>query len=70
MAGDNENIVVSQRNEKSGHYLCADSGLSLNMYADADYTSKENDMRSVSGTAVTLGGAVVSHASKTQRVVS
>ena len=45
------------------------SGLSLIVYADADYTNKENDMRSVSGTAVTLGGAVVSHASKTQRVV-
>ena len=31
------------------------SGLSLNVYADADYTNKENDMRSVSGTAMTLG---------------
>ena len=44
-------------------------GLSLNVYADADYTNRENDMRSVSGTAVPLGGAVGSHASKTQRVV-
>ena len=46
-----------------------DSGLSLNVYADADYTSKENDRRSVSGIAVTLGGTIVSHTSKTQRVV-
>ena len=46
------------------------SGLSLNVYADADYANKENDRRSVSGIAVTLGGAVVSHASRTQRVVS
>ena len=46
------------------------SGLSLNVYADADYASKENDRRSVSGIAVTLGGTVVSHTSKTQRVVS
>ena len=46
------------------------SGLSLNVYADADYANKENDRRSVSGMAVTLGGTVVSHASKTQRVVS
>ena len=46
------------------------SGLSLNVYADADYASKENDKRSVSGIAVTLGGTVVSHTSKTQRAVS
>ena len=46
------------------------SGLSLNVYADADYASKENDRRSVSGVAVTLGGTAVSHTSKTQRVVS
>ena len=46
------------------------SGLSLNVYADADYANKENDRRSVSGIAVTLGGTVVRHASKTHRVVS
>ena len=46
------------------------SDLSLNVYADADYASKENDRRSVSGIAVTLGGTAVSHTSKTQRVVS
>ena len=47
------------------------SGLNRNVYTDADYANnKENDRRSVSGIAVTLGGTVVSHASKTQRVVS
>ena len=46
------------------------SGLSLDVYADADYANKENDRRSVSGISVTLGDTVVSHASKTQRVVS
>ena len=46
------------------------SGLSLNVYADADYANKENDRRSVSGIAVTLGGTVVIHASKTQHVIS
>ena len=46
------------------------SGLSLDVYADADYANKDNDRRSVSGIAVPLGGTVVSHASKTQRVVS
>ena len=40
------------------------------MYADADYADKGNSRRSVSGVAVTLGGTVVSHVSKTQRVVS
>ena len=45
-------------------------GLSPNVYADADYANKDNDRRSVSGIAVTLGGTVVSHARKTQRVVS
>ena len=70
MAGDNEDIVVFQRNEKSGHYYVRGSVLSLNVYADADYTSKANARRSVSGIAATLGGTVVSHACKTQRVVS
>ena len=46
------------------------SGLSLDVYTDADYAIKENDKRSVSGIVVTLGGTVVAHASKTQRVVS
>ena len=46
------------------------SRLSLNVYADADYANKDNDRLSVSGIAVTLGGTIVSHASKTQRVVS
>ena len=40
------------------------------MYADADYADKANDKLSVSQIAVTLGGIVVSHASKTQHVVS
>ena len=46
------------------------SGLRLNVYADVDYPNNDNDRRSVSGTAVILGGTVVSHASKTQRVGS
>ena len=46
------------------------SGLGLEAFADADYADKTNDRRSVSGIAVTLGGTIVSHASKTQHVVS
>ena len=46
------------------------SGLGLEVYADADYADKANDMRSVSRIAVTLGGTAVSHASETQYVVS
>ena len=46
------------------------SGLSLNMYADKDYINKDNDRRSVSEIAVTLGGTAVSHTIKTQRIVS
>ena len=45
------------------------SGLSLNVYADADYANKDNDRRSVLVIAVTLEGTVVSQVSKTQRVV-
>ena len=43
--------------------------LELEVYADTDYADKANDRRSVSEIAVTLGGTVVSHASKTQHVV-
>ena len=46
------------------------SGLGLDVYADADYADKANGRRSVSGITVTLGGIVVSHASKTQHIVS
>ncbi|CAM9560755.1 unnamed protein product [Ascophyllum nodosum] len=46
------------------------SGLGLEMYADIDYANRANGRRSVSGIAVTLEGAVVSHASKIQHVVS
>ena len=46
------------------------SGLSIDLYADADYADKDDSRHSVSGVAVTLGGTVVSHVSKTQRVVS
>ena len=46
------------------------SSLGLEVYADADYADKANERRSVSGIGATLGGAVVSHASKTQHVVS
>lgn len=46
------------------------SGLDLSVYVDASYADKETDRRSVTGIAVTLGGAVVSHGSKTQRIVA
>ena len=46
------------------------SGLGLEVYADVDYADEANDRCSVFGIAVTLGGTVVSHASKTQHVVS
>ena len=46
------------------------SGLGRKVYAVVDYADKANGRRSVSGMAVILGGTVVSHASKTQHVVS
>ena len=46
------------------------SGLGLEVFADADYADKTTGRRSVSGIAVTLGGTVVSPASKTRYVVS
>ena len=42
----------------------------LEVYADVDYAEEANDRRSVPEIAVTLGGTVVSHASKTRHVVS
>ena len=46
------------------------SGLGLEVYVDADYADKANGRSSVSRIAVTFGGTGVSHASKTQHVVS
>lgn len=46
------------------------SGLDLEVHVDASYAEKEADRRSLTGIAVTVGGAVVSHASKTQRIVA
>ncbi|CAB1105836.1 unnamed protein product [Ectocarpus sp. CCAP 1310/34] len=45
------------------------SGIGLAVYVDASYADTE-DTRSVSGLATTVGGTVVSHGSKTQRIVS
>ena len=45
------------------------SGLELEVYADADYADKAKNRRWMSGIAVTVGGAVEGHASKTQHVV-
>ena len=46
------------------------SGLGLKVYADADFADKVTDRHSVSRIAVTVGGTVVSPASKTHNVVS
>ena len=46
------------------------SGLELTAYSDADHADESNDMRSISGPVVTLGGAAVSGASTTQRCVT
>ena len=46
------------------------SGWDLTAYNDADYADKSNDRRSVSGTVISLGGAAVSWASRTQRCVT
>ena len=51
-------------------YYVRGLGLSIHVYADADYADKDNSRRLVSGVAGTLGDTVVSHVSKTQRVVS
>ena len=49
-----------------GLTLVRASGLDLTAYSDADYVDKSNDRRSMSGTAITLGGAAVSWASSMQ----
>ena len=48
--------------------LVRGSGLDLTAYSDAVYADKSNGRRSVSETAITLGGAAVSWASITRRV--
>ena len=45
-------------------------GLSLQVYADADYASKVGDRNSVSGWLVMCGGACVSWFSRTQKCVT
>ena len=44
--------------------------LSLSVYTDADYASKETDRRSISGVAVMLGNAAVYATSRTQHSVT
>ena len=44
--------------------------LSLSVYTDADYASKETDRRSISGVAVMLGNAAVYTTSRTQHCVT
>eukprot|EP00903_Cladosiphon_okamuranus_P011519 g10846.t1 len=46
------------------------SGLDLEVYVDASYADEDADRRSTTGLAVTIGGTVVDHACKTQRVVA
>ena len=44
-------------------------GISLEVFADADYASKATDRRSVSGGAILCGGACVCWFSRTQKCV-
>ncbi|CAN0299130.1 unnamed protein product [Ectocarpus fasciculatus] len=46
------------------------SGLDLEVYVDSSYADASTNRRSVTGIAVTIGGTVISHASKTQPVVA
>ena len=63
--------ILSYLNEAKSFGITCErgSGLELEVYAGADYANRANDRRSVSGKALTLGGTVVSHASKTHHVV-
>ena len=46
------------------------SGLEISVFADANYTEKADDRRSVSGVAVTVGKSSVSWFSSTQKIVT
>ena len=46
------------------------SGISLEVFADADYASKATDRRSVSGGLIMCGGASVCWFSRTQKCVT
>ena len=53
-----------------GLKFARDSGLRLPVFADADYTAKPNDQRSVSGEAVILGDTPIDWKSSTQKCVA
>lgn len=64
-------IMVSLHGISSlGLTFVGGSGLDYTACCDADDTDTSIDMRSVSGTVVALGGAVVVWASRTQRNVT
>ena len=63
-------MAYTNRTRGMGLTFVRGSGLDLTAYSDADYADKSNGRRSVSGMALTLGGAAVSWASSTQRYVT
>ena len=70
MKGETKVLSYLKGTRSVGITYVRGSGLSIDVYADADYAGKDNSRRSVSGVAVTLGGTIVSHVSKIKRVVS
>ena len=52
------------------HFRERITGIYLKVFADADYTSKATDRRSVSGGAIMCGGACVCWFSRTQKCVT
>ena len=60
--------IISYLNETKdlGLVFVKDGDRKLSVYVDADYANKDNDMRSVSGVAVMVGGTVVNASSTTQ----
>lgn len=62
-------LAYNHGTRSMGLALVRGSELDLNTYSDADYAGTSKGRHSVSGAAITLGGAHVSWGSSTQREV-
>ena len=63
-------VIAYLETKDLGLVFVKDGDLKLSVYVDADYASKDNDRRSLSGVAVMVGGTAVNACSTTQHCVT